>query len=310
MTHDRDVRRLLDAWFAEGPVQVADRVIDDAAARIARQPQRPAWRLYERPTMPAQFKLIAALAAILVVAAVGYSLLPGSSGPTGPTTAPTPPPSPTVTIAPTATATIATPPEGPLAAGTYRSRPFADSPMTLDVTVPGGGWSFGLPSSFAGPRGESNGPNGVVVTFLRAQTINSDPCHWDHDGSGSAPQEGDVEVGPTVDDLAAALAAGTTYVSTTPVDATLGGYSGKRVDLQLTPDPAGCDTWEGDVSQYFVFGGRDGAQFAQGDDNLWQITIVDVDGTRLIAVVISYGETSAADLSAAQAIVDSAVITP
>ena len=37
MNSDRDLNRLLDAWFAEGPVQVADRVIDDTANRIARQ---------------------------------------------------------------------------------------------------------------------------------------------------------------------------------------------------------------------------------------------------------------------------------
>ena len=41
MNEDRDLNRLLDAWFAEGPVQVADRVIDGTANRIARQRQTP-----------------------------------------------------------------------------------------------------------------------------------------------------------------------------------------------------------------------------------------------------------------------------
>ena len=31
MNEDRDLNRLLDAWFADGPVQVADRVVDGAA---------------------------------------------------------------------------------------------------------------------------------------------------------------------------------------------------------------------------------------------------------------------------------------
>ena len=199
--------------------------------------------------------------------------------------------------------------DGPLPAGTYRLRPFPSGTMTIDATVPGGGWFGGPPAAIGGPVGESNGPNGVAVAFFNAQTINSDPCHWDKDGSGRAPQEGDIEVGPTVDDLAEALAAAP-YESTTPVAATLGGYSGKRLELQLVPDPSGCDTYDGAGNQYFVFGGREGGQYAQGGANTWQVTIVDVEGTRLIAVLISYAETSSEDLSAAQGIIDSVVITP
>jgi hypothetical protein len=182
--------------------------------------------------------------------------------------------------------------------------------MTIDATVPGGGWVGGAPSAISGPVGESNGPNGVAVAFFKAaETINSDPCHWDQDGSGRAPQEGDIEVGPTVDDLADALAAAP-YESTTPVDVTLGGYSGKRLELQLVPDPSGCDSHNDAGDQYFVFGGREPQWYAQGGANTWQVTIVDVEGTRLVAVLMSYAETSSEHLSAAQAILDSVVITP
>ena len=194
-------------------------------------------------------------------------------------------------------------------ASTTISAPVTGSAVTPS-TVPAGGWFGGPPSAIGGPRGESNGPNGVAVAFLRAQTINSDPCHWDKDGSGNAPQEGDIEVGPTVDDLAEALAGSSVYESTTPVAATLGGYSGKRLELQLVPDPSGCDSYDGAGNQYFVFGGREGGQYAQGGANTWQVTIVDVDGTRLIGVLLSYAETSGEDLSAAQGILDSLVITP
>lgn len=250
-------------------------------------------------------KLIAAAAAVLVVAVVGWQFLPRSGGIGG---EPSAQPSPTATSSPSATAI---PPlvDGPLAAGTYRLRPFPSGTMTIDVTVPGGGWLGGPPAAIGGPVGESNGPNGVTVDFLNAQTINSDPCHWDKDGSGRAPQEGDIVVGPTVEDLAEALSAAP-YESTTPVAATLGGYSGKRLELQLVPDPSGCDSYDGAGNQYFVFGGRDGAQYAQGDANTWQVTVVDVEGTRLIAVLISYAETSSEHLSAAQRILESVVITP
>ena len=46
MTHERDTERLLDLWFADGPTQAPDRVIDVVADRIGRQPQRPGWRLH------------------------------------------------------------------------------------------------------------------------------------------------------------------------------------------------------------------------------------------------------------------------
>jgi len=302
-----DTERILDAYLAPEADRLADRVIDAALADIARTPQRrswwPAWRSNRMNTYA---KLIAAAAAVLVVAVVGYQFLPRNSGIAG---QPTAQPSPTATSSPTATA-IPPLPEGTLAAGTYRLRPFSSETMTIDVTVPDGGWVGGVPGDIAGPVGESNGPNGVAIAFLNIQTINSDPCHWDKDGSHRAPQEGDIAVGPTVDDLAEALAARPTYESTTPVAATLGGFSGKRLELQLAPDASGCDSYDGTGNQYFVFGGRDGGFYAQGGANTWQLTIVDVKGTRLIAVLISYAETSSEHLSAAKGILDSAVITP
>ena len=307
MTGRTNTERILEAYLAPEADRLADRVIDAALADIARTPQRrswwPAWRSNRMNTYA---KLIAAAAAVLVVAVAGWQLLPGKGGVGN---QPTPIPSPTAapTSTPVATGPVALP-EGTLAAGTYRLR--GPATMTIDATVPDGGWVGGPPSALAGPVGESNGPNGVAVAFLTAQTINSDPCHWDKDGSGRAPQEGDIEVGPTVDDLAAALAGSSAYESTTPVDVTLGGFSGKRLELQLAPDASGCDSYDGAGNQYFVFGGHDGSIYAQGDANRWQVTIVDVDGTRLIGVLISYAETSSEDLSAAQGILDSVVITP
>jgi hypothetical protein len=314
-----DTERILDAYLAPEADRLADRVIDAALADIARTPQRrswwPAWR---SDRMNTYAKLIAAAAAVLVIAVVGYQFLPRNGGvggepsaqpsPTA-TSSPTAQPSPTATSSPAA-AGIPPLPEGSLAAGTYRLRPFASETMTIDATVPDGGWLGNPPGGLSGPVGEGNGPNGVFIAFLKAQTINSDPCHWDKAGNGSAPQEGDIEVGPSVDDLAAALATSTTYEATTPVDATLGGFSGKRLEVQLVPDPSGCDTWSGDVDQYFVFGGRDGGTYSQGGPNTWQVTIVDVEGTRLIAVLVAYEETSAADRSVAQGILESVVITP
>ena len=80
MTQHSDIERLLDHWFSDGPDQAPDRVIDIVTDRIERQSQRPAWRLQWRPIpMNAYAKLAVAAAAVLIVAVVGYNLLPGRS---------------------------------------------------------------------------------------------------------------------------------------------------------------------------------------------------------------------------------------
>jgi len=310
MTASRDPDRLIHAFLDEGLDWLPDPVYDAVRDRIEQTRQRAVIGSWRTPDVNRLLKIGLAAAAVVVIAVVGFQYLDGSNtGGPGVTETPQPTASPAVTPEPSA-AVIPPLPEGTLTAGTYRLRPSSSETMTIDATGPDGGWSGGPPNAIGGPVGESNGPNGLAVAFFKAQTINSDPCHWDKDGSGNAPQEGDIEVGPTVDDLAEALAANASYESTTPVEATLGGYSGKRLELQLVPDPSGCDTFSGEGDQYFVFGGRDGGQFAQGGANTWQVTIVDVEGTRLIAVLLAYEETSAADLSAAQGILESVVITP
>ena len=309
MNRSPDVELVLRDYFADDGLTAPDYVLEVVEGRISRQPQRRSWRLpWRLRSMSNNLKLVAGAAAAIVLAVAAWQFLPGR--PDGPGGAPTATPIPTATRIPAATPIPSSPPplvDGPLPAGTYRLRPFASGTMTIDATVPDGGWAGGVPNAISGPRGESNGPNGVVVAFLETQSIHSDPCHWDEDGNGSPPDEGDISVGPTVDDLAEALAGSSAYESTTPVSATLGGFSGKHLELRLAPDPAGCDSYDRAGDQYFVF---DPWFFAQGGANRWQITIVDVEGTRLIGVLISYAETSAEDRTAAQAILDSVVITP
>ena len=306
-----DVQALLRAYLADTGDRAPDRVLDDVAARIARQPRRP-WRLRGRSFMNTYAKLAAAAAAIVIVAVVGWQVLPRDGGigsqqtaAPSPTAPPTEAPSPTAASSGTGVVDV---PDGPIAeGGIYRLRPLDSAPsLTVDAIIPAG-WFGGPPCCLSGPVGESNGPNGIALHFFAADSIFSDPCHWDVDGSGPG-QPGDVAVGPSVEELAAALAANAAYEATTPADVTIGGFPGKRVDLQLPPGD--CDTHDGN-GIYIVFDGPgEGYFYAQGDGSDWQVSIVDVDGTRLILALFSYAETSAADLSAAQAIIDSLVITP
>jgi hypothetical protein len=106
MTRERDIERLLDTWFRDGPTEAPDRIVDAVADQIGRQSQRPAWRLDWRPFVNPTAKLAAGLAAVLVVGFVGWQLLPGGSGsgggslPTAVPTAVTPTPSPTPSATP------------------------------------------------------------------------------------------------------------------------------------------------------------------------------------------------------------------
>ena len=83
-----------------------------------------------------------------------------------------------------------------------------------------------------------------------------------------------------MDDLVAALAAQTKYEVSDPVDVSIGGYSGKRVDVVYpaelfkekgSGEAPGCD--EG-VTRLF----GDGGIYGQGPDERWQTNILDVDG--------------------------------
>jgi hypothetical protein len=82
MTSQRDFERLLDQWFAEGPDEVNDRVIDEVAERMEHQPQQLAWRASWRDShVNAYFKPLAAIAAVIAVAVVGITMFGGRTSP-------------------------------------------------------------------------------------------------------------------------------------------------------------------------------------------------------------------------------------
>src|SRR5215213_7572148 len=95
MTVERDPgTRIVLSWLREETHENAERVLLRALDEVDTTPQRrswwPAWRTSPMNTYA---KLIAAAAAVLVVAAVGYQFLPRSGGVGGqPTIAPSPSP--------------------------------------------------------------------------------------------------------------------------------------------------------------------------------------------------------------------------
>lgn len=303
MTQQRDIERLLDHWFDDGPGQAPDRVVDIVTDRIERQSQRPAWRLHWRSSpVNAYTKIAVAAAAVLIVAVVGYNLLPGrSTGVGGPAPSTSAPPTATPTATPVAL------PEGPLAGGRYRVQPFS-SPSTLSIVgdVPAAWMGHPEIPALTSPGGNNEG---ILIGFMTADGLYSDACRWDVDGTGTA-NAGDVVVGPTVDDLVTALKANRSYTSSAASPVTFGRFEGQELELQLPGDDVirTCDKRQGQTSgDYFVF---PGGFWAQGPNSRWHLYIADVDGTRLITMVSIAEGTPPADIATAKAIVRSFEITP
>lgn len=199
-----------------------------------------------------------------------------------------------------------------LTGGRYLFGPFGDNPSaTIEATGPDG-W-VGYPDwAMDGPEPvRADAPTGIGIAFFTANGLYSDPCHWDVRGIGDAGPPGDVKVGPTVDDMVAALRANTFYTSSAATPVTIDGYAGKELELQLPDDPyTACDKDDPNDSggHVFVFSGP--GLYAQGPANRWHLYILDVDGTRLIAVILSYAKTPQTDLDLARNVIKTMNINP
>ena len=189
-------------------------------------------------------------------------------------------------------------PDAPdLAAGTYVTRPF-EAPhdaISITFTLPDGWRGIGNFGLLPAGDGSTEGPDGMAMGFGLIPGLYSDPC----DASGAA----DVPVGTTADDLANALTEQSAYEATS-TDVTLGGYSGKRVDLQL---PSDLDSASCDYGDFFIW---EGSAYAQGPGNRWHLWILDVEGTPIVVFTADFEGTPAEDQAELLAIVDSIRIAP
>lgn len=308
MKQSSDIDGVLQTWMADGPATISDRVVDVVAARIGVQRQRRTWPFQRRTTMT-KLKLAAALAAAVIVAVVGYNMLPRQAEFGGQSPKPTTVPTPSPTLAPTGSPAPKDLPGGVVAAGRYFMAPFQGPSLRIEFTVPGDGWR-GAGPGLASPDGLS-APGGLGMAFLRPNGIFSDPCHWDAAGTGTWPQPADVEVGPTAADLATALAAQTAYESTPVTDVTVGGFAAKRLDV-LQPPALDLTTCDGATPAYFVFGASDASGhnlYAQGQGQIWHLWIVEVGEDRLVIVVNAYEGTNPSTLAAAEAIIGSMTLS-
>ena len=193
--------------------------------------------------------------------------------------------------------------------GTYFIDPDGDPSTPLRVTfeVAAEGWSGGI----GGPAKFNTGGH-TGLAFINVDNVAAAACE------GPAPR--DPAVGPTVDDLAAALSELSPFELTEPpTDVTLLGYQGKHLtitvpDLELkgsgdTAEYADCVngnlyTWiqSGAHEPFFGYNAEPGRY-----DEYW---ILDVDDTRLMVAINSSPAMPSEDLVEAQAVIDSIQIEP
>jgi hypothetical protein len=286
MTSERDIERLLDRWFVDRPTEVSERVLDEVADRIGRQPQHPAWRAFRKDThVNSYLKPLLAIAAIVLVAVAGFAVLrPSGAGVGGPPPAASPTPSPTPAAIPL--------PDGVLENRDYIGHAAPGDPMAFTITGPEG-WS-GLGGFFIAGPNSSQAPRGIGISFNHDPEVVTDPC----DSSAHTPPPGSD--GPTVDDLVAALSARDDLQVSGVADTTLAGYSGKRLDLQL-PAEQSCS--------WYVFAEPKGL-YANGLSNRWRVWLLDVEGETAVVVLLDYAATPAEDRATAEAAIESIRITP
>jgi hypothetical protein len=261
-----------------------------------------------------------------LVAAIVISIVSGCSS-TGPGASPSPTLGPTPTLNPSPTPTpssaptrSSTPPIqdimklrglAPIEPGTYFIDPdFGPStPLRVVYEVPFEGWS-----QWAGTVKFNDDGGHVAVSVTTVVNLVSDGCS-DHSWA-------DPPVGPSVDDLATALAALAPFqVTSPPKDVTMFGYSGKHLELTVPDLPV-------DGVGDRVFTGCAGRQLkswvapfdtAQPGDAFYGYTgpgyseefwILNVEGTRLMIAAERSPGSPSGDLAELRTILDSIRIEP
>ena len=283
MSTDHDVTRIVRSWLEEGVTAVPDRVLDAVLDQVPATHQRRAWWPARRlPFVNSTALRVGIIAAVLIIAAViGVRFLPGSRSIGGP---------PVPTVRPTPIPLLGN--QAPLSAGRYRLDPTL--PMKVTLAVPNG-WS-GATWLVVGPNGNQS-PNGMAVRFYTVANIYKNPL---------SPDEGVLTpaVGPSVDDLVNAMVNHPDWTTTGHTAITIDGYAGQVVHVTL---PAGTSNA---TPFYLSVDPTGGQSWGWVAGQLFDIYVIDVGGKRLVIDAFHYAGTSAEDLAAQKAIIDSVQLTP
>ena len=182
-----------------------------------------------------------------------------------------------------------------LEAGTYQIPNSAWSSLDFAVTFPQG-WTVQDGASFR----KDPETDGVGLEAFVPDTIYADAC------AGSGGEK--LVVGPSADDLTAALLEQRGSKAADAVEMTLGGYPATRIDLTV---PKGLDledcSLEGAGLQIWFSHPADG-YLVLFPDSIASVYIVDVDGRRQVFQTIRWAGTSEENVRELEAVLDSIYI--
>jgi hypothetical protein len=202
------------------------------------------------------------------------------------------------TLAATARDVTGIPNFEPLETGSYFIDPDDDpsTPLRVVYTIAADGWQQWLGATkFAGDEH-------VMVSIVTVTNVVRHGCR-DH-------SRADPPVGPTVDDLATALADLAPFrVTSPPTDVTIYGYRGKHLEL-IVPKIDFAECVGGNLKSW-IAPLNDGAYYGYtGSGYTEEFWILDVEGSRLVVSTQRTPDMPARDIAESLAILDSIRIEP
>jgi len=294
MTASRDPDTLIAAFLDEGQTELPDRVFVAVRSDIQRTRQRVVIGPWKVPNMNMFARVAIAAAAVL---AVGFAWVNFGTSQVGPGvgTQPTPAPRPL-------------PGSGAVQPGRYWLNAVGVSNPTsqprIALTLPGGWTADGdglfknySPDLNPGELDPSDAGAGPSLVAWQISGTFVDPC-TNHILVKPAP-------GPGVDALADALAHEPGTSAGPPTAVTVGGYSGKFVELTVTADITTC------ADKFWIWASADGnSRWVQGRNEMNRIYILDVGGQRFTFSARIPARTTAADRAELETILASIAIQP
>jgi hypothetical protein len=273
MSADRDMERIARSWLQEEQHENANRVLDIVLELVDTTPQRrPWWPARRYLDMNNQMRLALVAAVVAALAVIGFALAPRTNVGSEPTPAPTP------TLRTLTEADVADP-EGVaegrgfafIDAGSYQiAGPFS-IPIKIDLPE---GWTLtdlepgSVVFTLVGPS-----RNAAIVEAVVVRDVFTDPCH----------DVGPTAVGPTVDDLVAALTHQVGMQTTSIRDVSINGLAGKAFDQTNQIDASTCigDPW---LWQWTYASSTGETREGTLGGLHGRITVLDVAGQRLLLV--------------------------
>jgi hypothetical protein len=287
MTADRDLARLVRSWLREDENDSADAIVDVVLDRLDTTPQHRSWWPVRRSLMPTYAKLVAAAAALVVVAVVGYNLLPAQNGFGGPPT-----PSPVASPTPAATPV-------PIFGGVGNN--FGPNTYSLGDPTFGQALEFTFADTWTLERltrGEASfrvpGDARTFIGFFLVSRVYREPCH---------PETGADNMPPTggAGQLEAALTTLPGFTATSVADRTIAGLPARGFAIVNSIDAAGCSDppW---LSLWDPVGGEvaraTGNAVGESTEPMWIVNLG--NDRRPLLIVTEPGQ----DVAAGQALLD------